>query len=260
MPDTNKIMPFGEEQSLSHSRNRQKHFLSYEEENDKKLSENLVDNYVKAFAISEKFKYESIYDGIGIAAEYTEKAKELKLDKEENILEFLKHAKKMTNENLTEIFKNKPISYKYSGVLYPPALLYLYESTKYQIFISFIEDKCNRLLEQFISGLKGQVLASYKNRLIESLNDMAKYVGNGRALVATFNKSQNPADNINENCRKEFAENLGASESISYEEALDLLDQITKRADSEEQILGRILYIMIWYSIEKPKTDYKLFE
>lgn len=260
MEDINKIVPFddNEDQAISHAKERQRHFLTYDDENDKKLDESLVDNYEKAFKVADKFEYSVMYEGIAIAIEYKDKGEKLKTERDKDIEEFLEFAKTITNETLNEAFKLKPIIYYYSGVLYPPSLLYLYESIKYGIFIPYLEEKCNKILTQFITKLKGLTLYAYRDRLIKSLTDIAKYLGNARALLATFNKEGSHTDIIHMNFKKDFAINLGLTESVTKEEVHELLTKASKIASSEEQILGRLLYIMIWYSINDYQEDQKL--
>lgn len=260
MADTNKITPFGDknEYRLSHSKNRANHFLNYDDNDDAKLAESQLKNYEKAFEIAEKFNYAHIYEGISISEEYPDKLKTLKDEKDQDIADFIKFANKLTNEELNKIFKNNPVHFKYSGILYPPALLYLYESSRYGYTIRFIEEKCNKILNKFIKDLKGQALYEYTTKFIASLTDAAKFLGNARALIATFGKSDNSADNLNLNHKNEFATNVGADESITYEDAFKLLEKASKYSNSEDQILGRILYILIWNSIEKPGTQHKL--
>lgn len=259
MEDINKIVPFddNEDQTISHAKERQKHFITYDDDS-RELSDSLKDNYSKAFEVAEKFEYSSMYEGIAIAIEYKEKGDKLKDEREKDIEEFLKFAKTITNEVLSETFKISPIIYHYSGVLYPPSLLYLYESIKYGTFIPYLEEKCNRILTKFIQDLEGPMLLAYRDKLIRSLSDLSKYLGNARSLLATFNEDGSPTDIIHVNFRKDFAINIGVKEDITKEEVHKLLTKASSMASSEDQILGRLLYIMIWYSINDVRKDQKL--
>lgn len=136
----------------------------------------------------------------------------------------------------------------WSGILYPRALGIAYWLVR--TGRKYVPEKvCDSLLEDFIRKANTE---EYKKNYIEASTPLVKRLIMMRVLIASFGFGNNKKDNVMARHKATACGFLNVETTIQMEQAQKLIENAYPQSGIEEQILGRIGYILIWKELCTP--------
>ncbi len=153
------------------------------------------------------------------------------------------------NLGISPLALNKVPHFSHVNVLYPFKLLCIYDLvTTGRAYIPDAESKCDELILAFMDR-KTSDIAGYVKIFKKAMSDRVQHLIAARILVATFQMGNTRMDFLPAAVRARVCSLLNTHESISKSQAMSLLEQAQKWSNLEEQILGRLGYMMMWRSL-----------
>lgn len=141
--------------------------------------------------------------------------------------------------------------YRYADILYPHKAICIYFVVRTgKLFVPDPERRCNDYVEQFM----GQKIASlgpveYHSQFREAVNDRIFELIALRTLAATYQFGKNKMDYLPSQRRDEILAYLKLPPDLSCNDALTKLEDVSRLANDEEQMLGRLGYLMSWRTL-----------
>lgn len=137
--------------------------------------------------------------------------------------------------------------YKYDNILYPRAAICIYELLKQKTIVLEAENKCNNLISTFLEQKIQDIGANEYLKIYRSAaTDKIREIVMLRILAATFCFGKSKLDYLPETHRKSACQLLNLNQEVTQKQAIELLEEKTNKATSEEQILGRLGYLITW--------------
>ena len=131
----------------------------------------------------------------------------------------------------------------WADTLYPHELDIIYYWVRKGRYIENVEKKCDDFLKDFMGRQNpNQYIQIFK----QAMNPRVKRLTMLRVLLASFGFGEKPGDNVIETYRQTAKKFLQIKGEITQEEAHRMIESEHKYADTSEQILGRIGYLIIW--------------
>lgn len=141
--------------------------------------------------------------------------------------------------------------YRYADVLYPHKAICIYFVVRTgKTFVSDPERRCNDYLEQFMAQKIAAIGAvDYYAQYREAVNDKIFELLTLRMLAATYQFGKNKMDYLPLQRRSEILTYLKLPLDLSCNDALIKLEDASRTANDEEQMLGRLGYLMSWRTL-----------
>lgn len=138
--------------------------------------------------------------------------------------------------------------YTWTNVLYPVELVAAYHLYSLHHYVS--EDVCNSLTVQFMRRVHP---AEYTASFTKAMDATVARLMQARALVATFysQPTKFKHDRLSAEFRPEIAALLGVAPTITAREASNIMVGGNNAATFEQQILGRVGYLILWSKLMK---------
>lgn len=200
------------------------------------------------------------YHGVEIEAE---NIVEISRTPQDNDIEFSVEELAAVVGCLPEDLNRMPI-YPGTQILYPLELLAIYYLVSEGILVSNAENKCN---EATIGFLRQQEPYAYVKEFENKLGDYVYGIMAARVARATYHtesdlimiygeeikssEAQRKYDKLPEHLRSKALEILGMPRSSSVKLVMDKLDSLISGSNLEQQILGRIGYLMVWRQLNE---------
>jgi hypothetical protein len=139
-------------------------------------------------------------------------------------------------------------NYTYADVLYPKQAICIYFVIRTgKAFIPDPERQCNDYLERFIAERVATLgIETFFRQFKSAITDKVFELIALRILAATYQYGKNKMDYLPEYRRDEICKYLHIPLDISCNDAITKLEQVSRMATDEEQILGRLGYLMSW--------------
>tara|TARA_R100001244_G_scaffold25113_2_gene25343 strand:+ start:13752 stop:14384 length:633 start_codon:yes stop_codon:yes gene_type:complete len=138
----------------------------------------------------------------------------------------------------------------YANILYPFKLSCLYHAVRNGSYIGGVEKKCDDLIQNFMNekirelGREGY-LAFFQKAVTPQVKRLIML----RVLVASFGKGSKKMDIIPANLKRPACEQLELSTTINHKIAMGLIEKAYSYASLEDQILGRLGYLLVWKNL-----------
>lgn len=138
--------------------------------------------------------------------------------------------------------------YPYADILYPHKAICIYYVVRSgKVFVPDPERRCNDYLEQFVAQKLAAIgAAEYHKQFKVAVNDKVFELIAMRTLAATYQFGKNKMDYLPANRRDEILNYLRLPLDLSCNDALTKLEEASRMANDEEQMLGRLGYLMSW--------------
>lgn len=137
--------------------------------------------------------------------------------------------------------------YKYADVLYPYKAICIYFFVRTGTYFPDAEKRCNDYLEQFVVQQVATIgVEEYFKRFKTAVTDKVFELIALRALAATYQYGKNKMDYLPEYRREEICRYLKIPLNISCNDAITKLENASRSVNDEEQMLGRIGYLISW--------------
>jgi hypothetical protein len=114
------------------------------------------------------------------------------------------------------------------------------------------EAACDNAIQQFMEQNSNDI-ENYTKIFHEASNDIVKKLIAARILVATFQFGERKLDFLPKPLKFRACELLNFNKEPSLSEAMNMIEKLHQRANLEEQILGRLGYLMMWKSLTGEK-------
>lgn len=150
--------------------------------------------------------------------------------------------------------------FPYADVLYPRKAICIYWCVRTgKAYLPNPEARCNDYIEQFITERVANMGAqAYFNQLKQAITDKVFELIALRTLAATYQYGKNKMDYLPEFRRSEICDFLHFPQDISCNDVITKLEDASRTASDEEQMLGRIGYLVSWRSLAGKGYDPKI--
>lgn len=144
------------------------------------------------------------------------------------------------------------INSRWIGILYPQKMLTIYMHVLSGRYAGTSpEDACDDILWSF---LKDRRSSEYVKTYASAATAKTKRLVMHRILVASFGLGDKDIDNLDSQYFLMACQYLGAEPNLSFDHAVRMIESAHAHSLIEEQIMGRIGYLLVWRDLCRPES------
>lgn len=144
------------------------------------------------------------------------------------------------------------INSRWVGILYPQKMLAIYMRVLSGRYTGASpEDACDDTLWGF---LKSRHSSEYVKTYALAATAKTKRLVMHRILVASFGLGDKDIDNLDPQYFLMACQYLGAEPNLSFDHAVKMIESAHAHSLIEEQIMGRIGYLLVWRDLCRPES------